>query len=301
MAIEKVREGQDASLTVEGSLTTERVNFRDIPYSAEGAGGNEDDQFVYFATAAGEQNQTVRIGRSYDDEGERKETDFFIVQTGTTGDIAGDSNITVAGEKSTFRLRAAYGNKAILQLMEDSQWVTDPLTGAQTQVPEDGVSSAFTLENRGGALAGSGTRGYAIFRMEDYRPADQEGEPWFSTTAFSEYENMFPVSFNVTDYGGAELNIKALDSRGVARQANDALFVPHQVRAMFKLSSSPDTEFSFSAEAAANYDKIVIRNGTEALMNFTYDNVTITPGCKHGEGGTPAANSEACGVIAWKK
>ena len=42
---------------------------------------------MYFATTAGEQNQTVRIGRSDDDEGERVESDFFVVQTGTTGRV----------------------------------------------------------------------------------------------------------------------------------------------------------------------------------------------------------------------
>jgi hypothetical protein len=35
MSIEKVREGQAAELVVEGTLTTERVNFREIAYSAD--------------------------------------------------------------------------------------------------------------------------------------------------------------------------------------------------------------------------------------------------------------------------
>jgi|AntAceMinimDraft_5_1070358.scaffolds.fasta_scaffold28002_2 hypothetical protein len=219
MAVERVREGQDASLRVEGAVTVERVNFKDMPYSVDGIGDDSNGPYVFFTSTNGEHNQSVRVGRSYDDEGRRVDSDFFVVQTGTSGDIVGDANITVAGVQSTFRLRAAFGNKAVMALQEDAELVTDPLTGVQTMVPEDGVSSAFTLENSGGTLQGSGTRGYAIFRMQDYRSVDKEGEPWFSTTAFAEYATMYPVSFNVTEYGGTELNIKALDSRGEARGA----------------------------------------------------------------------------------
>jgi hypothetical protein len=106
----------------------------------------------------------------------------------------------------------------------------------------------------------------------------------------------FPVSFNISDYGGTELSIQALDSRDVAFLANEELFVPHQVRAVLKLSSSALTEFTVSAEAAESYDLIVLRNGTNALMNFTYDNITLTPACLHGEDGAPLANSEGCSV-----
>ena len=73
-------------------------------------------------------------------------------------------------------------------------------------------------------------------------------------------------------------------------------FIPGQVKATFAMSSSPSTEFTISAEAGRNYDFITVRNGTEPLMSFTYDNVTITPGCKHGEFGSSQPNSMACGV-----
>ena len=210
VSIEKVREGLDASLTVEGELTTERVNFRDIPYSAASdprALDQQSDQYVYFATIAGSSNQTVVAGRSYLEDGERKEQNFFIVQTGTADDEAqgileGDANITVAGKNSLFRLRGGYGKTATMQLVEDAEVIVNPDTGEETLSDPSGVNTAFTLENRAGALAASGTRGYAILRLEDFRPGDEAGQPWAGSTAFSEYEKSFPVSFNVTEYGG---------------------------------------------------------------------------------------------------